>query len=133
MNKPNNYDNTRSGGGEFEPIELGGHRGIIKQVEETTSKTGKPMAVVYIDFAPEDKQPRYLKTSTKTTPEPRKSGPSRRRSTSSRRTRKETRAGASKDSAQPTRTATARRYSGETDRSGRHSLRTAGSAWSSAK
>lgn len=65
MNKPNNYDNTRSNSGEFEPIELGGHRGIIKQVEETTSKTGKPMAVVYIDFAPEDKQPRYFEDQYK--------------------------------------------------------------------
>lgn len=60
MNKPNNYDNTRSGGGEFEPIELGGHRGIIKQVEERTSSTGKPMVVVYIDFAAEDRQACYF-------------------------------------------------------------------------
>lgn len=60
MNKPNNYDNTRSNSGEFEPIELGGHRGIIKQVEERKSSTGKPMAVVYIDFAAEDRQARYF-------------------------------------------------------------------------
>ena len=59
MNKPNNYDNTKAGG-EFHPIKLGGHRGVIKQVEERTSSTGKPMAVVYIDFAAEDIQPRYF-------------------------------------------------------------------------
>lgn len=60
MLKPKAYDETRSGGGDFEPIELGGHRGIIKQVEERTSSTGKPMAVVYIDFAAEDRQARYF-------------------------------------------------------------------------
>ena len=59
MNKPNNYDNTRSGGS-FTPINLGGHRAIIKYVEEKTSRNGKPMAVVSIDFASEDAQPRYF-------------------------------------------------------------------------
>lgn len=59
MNKPNNYDTTRSGG-EFTPVELGGHRAIIKQVEETTSKSGKDMVVVSIDFAAEDAQPKYF-------------------------------------------------------------------------
>ena len=59
MNKPNNYDQTRAGG-EYVPIELGGHRGIIKQVTETTSKSGKEMIIVSIDFAAEDKQPKYF-------------------------------------------------------------------------
>lgn len=59
MKKPNNYDSTRAGG-EYTPIELGGHRGIIKQVNETTSKSGKDMIVVFIDFAAEDKQPKYF-------------------------------------------------------------------------
>lgn len=59
MNKPNNYDNTQATG-EFTPVELGGHKLIIKQVTETTSKTGKPMIVVLFDFAPDDKQPGYF-------------------------------------------------------------------------
>ena len=59
MNKPNNYDNTQAAG-EFTPVELGGHKLIIKQVTETTSKNGKPMLVVLFDFAPEDKQPGYF-------------------------------------------------------------------------
>lgn len=59
MLKPKAYDETRAGG-EYTPIELGGHRGIIKQVNETTSKSGKDMIVVFIDFAAEDKQPKYF-------------------------------------------------------------------------
>ena len=59
MNKPNNYDQTRAGG-EFTPIELGGHRGIIKEVREDQTKAGNPMIVVSIDFAAEDRQPRYF-------------------------------------------------------------------------
>lgn len=59
MNKPNNYDNTRAGG-DYTPIELGGHRAIIKQVEETKSRSGKDMIIVSIDFAQEDKQPHYF-------------------------------------------------------------------------
>ena len=59
MNKPNNYENTQAAG-EFTPVELGGHRLVIKQVSETKSKTGKPMIVVLFDFAREDKQPGYF-------------------------------------------------------------------------
>ena len=59
MNKPNNYDNTQAAG-EFTPVELGGHKLIIKQVTEATSKAGKPMIVVLFDFAPDDKQPGYF-------------------------------------------------------------------------
>ena len=59
MNKPNNYDTTRSGG-EYTPIVLGGHRAIIKDVKETQSKTGRDMVVVSIDFAAEDAQPKYF-------------------------------------------------------------------------
>lgn len=64
MNKPNNYDNTRTGG-EYTPIELGGHRAVIKQVEETKSRSGKDMIVVSIDFASEDKQPKYFEDQYK--------------------------------------------------------------------
>lgn len=34
MQKPNNYENTQAQG-EFTPVELGGHKLIIKQVNET--------------------------------------------------------------------------------------------------
>lgn len=59
MQKPNNYENTQAQG-EFTPVELGGHKLIIKQVNETTSKKGKPMIVVLFDFAPDDIQPGYF-------------------------------------------------------------------------
>lgn len=59
MQKPNNYENTQAQG-EFIPVELGGHKLVIKQVSETTSKKGKPMVVVLFDFAKDDKQPGYF-------------------------------------------------------------------------
>ena len=34
MQKPNNYDTTQAAG-EFEPIKLGGHKMVIKQVSES--------------------------------------------------------------------------------------------------
>ena len=59
MNKPNNYDNVQASG-DFTPIELGGHILVIKQVEEMTSKTGRPMIKISFDTANTDKQPRYF-------------------------------------------------------------------------
>ena len=59
MNKPNAYDETQAGG-EFTPVELGGHKLVIKQVNETKSKNGKDMIVVLFDFAEDDKQPGYF-------------------------------------------------------------------------
>lgn len=59
MRKPNNYENTKAQG-DFTPVELGGHKLVIKQVNETTSKKGKPMIVVLFDFAKDDKQPGYF-------------------------------------------------------------------------
>lgn len=59
MKKPNNFENTQAQG-EFIPVELGGHKLIIKQVNETTSKAGKPMIVVLFDFAQDDVQPGYF-------------------------------------------------------------------------
>lgn len=56
MLKPNDYDNTKAGGG-YEAPEVGGHHMIIKQVNETQSKKGKPMIVILIDFAKNDRQP----------------------------------------------------------------------------
>lgn len=59
MKKPNNYESTQIQG-EFTPVELGGHTLVIKQVEERTSKTNKPMVVVSFDFAKGDKQAGYF-------------------------------------------------------------------------
>lgn len=59
MQKPNNYDATQAGG-DFTPIELGGHHLIIKQVVEQKSSTGKDMIVVIYDMAKGDKQPEYF-------------------------------------------------------------------------
>lgn len=59
MRKPNNYEETQVQG-EFTPVELGGHKLVIKQVEERMSKTNKPMVVVFFDFAPGDKQAGYF-------------------------------------------------------------------------
>ena len=59
MQMPKNYNETKAGG-EFTPIELGGHHMVIKQVEETTSKTGKPMLKIFFDFAKNDSQPGYM-------------------------------------------------------------------------
>ena len=58
MFKPSNYENTSTG--EFTPVTPGGHHLIIKQVKEQQSKTGKPMLVVAVDFAPNDSQPKYF-------------------------------------------------------------------------
>lgn len=59
MKKPNNYAETQAQG-EFTPVELGGHKLIIKQVSEKQSKNGKAMIVVLFDFAPDDNQPGYF-------------------------------------------------------------------------
>lgn len=58
MNKPNNYDNTRTES--FERIAVGPHVAIIKAVDEQKSKTGKDMIVVSIDFAKNDQQAGYF-------------------------------------------------------------------------
>lgn len=59
MNRPNGYDEVQTG--DFTPIELGGHRAVIKQVVEQTSASGKPMVAVLIDFDKTDKQADYFK------------------------------------------------------------------------
>ena len=64
MQKPNNYDNTPAGGN-YEAPELGGHHMIIKQVNETQTKAGKPMVVILVDFAKNDKQPELFMTQFK--------------------------------------------------------------------
>jgi hypothetical protein len=59
MLKPNGYDEAKAGG-DFTPVELGGHYLIIKQVSERLNKNNQPMIVVLFDFAPNDKQPGYF-------------------------------------------------------------------------
>lgn len=74
MNKPNNYEETQSQGG-FTPVELGGHKLVIKQVSETKSKSQKDMIVVLFDFAPDDKQPGYFTEQFKNDIRPEKKWP----------------------------------------------------------
>ena len=74
MKKPNNYENTQAQG-EFIPVELGGHKMVIKSVEERMSKTNKPMIVVFFDFAPGDKQAGYFMESFKNDIRPEKKWP----------------------------------------------------------
>jgi hypothetical protein len=58
MRKPDNFD-TVAASLAFEPLTLGGHACIIKGVEETTSKAGRPMLKVAIDIAEGDPQAGY--------------------------------------------------------------------------
>jgi hypothetical protein len=59
MQKPMGYDEAQAGG-EFIPVELGGHYAVIKQVAERQSSTGKDMIVVLFDFDTKDKQAGYF-------------------------------------------------------------------------
>ena len=59
MQKPNNYENTQAGG-DFTPVELGGHYAVIKNVSEREDKNGDPMIVVSIDFDKKDAQAGYF-------------------------------------------------------------------------
>lgn len=74
MNKPNDFDNVKAGG-DFTPVELGGHYAIIKQVKETMSSTGKPMVVVCLDFDKTDKQAGYMAEQFKADVRPDKKWP----------------------------------------------------------
>lgn len=60
LKKPNNYDEIQLGG-DFTPIELGGHKGVIKSVEEYTSDfSGNTSLKVIVDTTKDDKQPEYF-------------------------------------------------------------------------
>lgn len=74
MNKPNSYEEVKAGG-EYTPVEIGGHHAIIKNVEEQTSQSGKPMIKVSIDFAQNDKQPGYFMDSFQNDIRPEKKWP----------------------------------------------------------
>ena len=60
MQKPNSFDEVQAGG-EYTPIEVGGHHAVIVSVKEQKSSTGKDMIVVALDFAKNDKHPGYFK------------------------------------------------------------------------
>lgn len=57
IQKPKNYDTIPVGGGES--LKAGGHKCVIKQIEETTSSKGNQMLVIYYDTADEDIQPHF--------------------------------------------------------------------------
>ena len=59
MQKPNSYEETPVGG-DFTPVELGGHYAVIKNVSERETKNGDPMIVVSIDFDKKDAQAGYF-------------------------------------------------------------------------
>ena len=58
FNKPQGYDEVQAGG-EFTPIELGGHKLIIKKIEECNASNGNSYLKVSFDTAQDDKQPYY--------------------------------------------------------------------------
>lgn len=58
--KPSNYDEIVVNQ-EYEKLELGGHKGIIKNIEEYTSAiSGNTSLKVEVDTASDDKQPNYF-------------------------------------------------------------------------
>jgi len=59
MQKPTGYDETQASGG-FTPVNLGGHTAVIKRVQETESKTGRPMIQIALDFDKKDEQAGYF-------------------------------------------------------------------------
>lgn len=59
MLKPNDYENVKAYG-EFEDLKPGGHVCRIMKVEETKSKSGKPMLNIYLDIA-EGEQAGYFR------------------------------------------------------------------------
>lgn len=65
MLKTQGYDEAPSGIQQKEEIVPGGHHLIIKQVNETQSKNGKPMIVVLFDFAQNDTQAGVFMTEFK--------------------------------------------------------------------
>jgi hypothetical protein len=56
--KPQGYDEVQTGG-DFTPIELGGHKLVIKKLEEVAASNGNKYLKVSFDTALDDKQPNY--------------------------------------------------------------------------
>ena len=57
IQQPKNYDTIPVGGGES--LRAGGHKCVIKKLEEATSSKGNQMLVIYYDTADEDVQPHF--------------------------------------------------------------------------
>ena len=64
MNKPAGYEEAQVLG-EFTPIELGGHKLVIMQVEEVTARNGNQYIKVSFDTAKDDVQPSYFANAYK--------------------------------------------------------------------
>lgn len=61
LKKPSNYDTVEVKEFDFVPLNLGGHKGIIKKVEEYTSNySGNTSLRVAVDTDKNDKQPSYF-------------------------------------------------------------------------
>lgn len=73
MQKPNGFEDVSDGS--FTPVELGGHYMTIKKLEETQSKSGKPMIKVAFDFVAPDKQAGYFTQAFKDDVRPDKKWP----------------------------------------------------------
>ena len=58
FNKPAGYDEVQAGG-DFTPIELGGHKLVIKKIEDVSNGVVSYLKVMY-DTAPDDIQPNYF-------------------------------------------------------------------------
>jgi len=74
MKKPNGYDEVKVGGA-YIPPQVGGHKMVIKQVNETTSKAGREMLVVLFDFDKNDVQPNFFSYEFKNDVRPDKKWP----------------------------------------------------------
>ena len=64
MNKPKFYDEAQVLG-EYVPINLGGHKLVIMQVEEVTASNGNQYIKVSFDTAKDDVQPAYYSNAYK--------------------------------------------------------------------
>lgn len=74
MEMPKNYAETKVSG-DFTPVEVGGHHLVIKQVNESVSKSNKKMLVVLFDMAANDKQANYMSEEFKNDIRPEKKWP----------------------------------------------------------
>ncbi|WP_252233746.1 hypothetical protein [Clostridium sp. ZS1] len=64
MIKPQDFEQVQGFTG-FEPLQTGGHICKIMKVEETKSKAGRDMVVIYLDTDRIDKQPSYFSEAYK--------------------------------------------------------------------
>ena len=57
--KPAGYDDVVVNDGDFTPIQLGGHKLVIKKIEEVTASNGSKYLKVFFDTTADDVQPAY--------------------------------------------------------------------------